>query len=324
MTKVNGAVVVPASTWARIALKPGYIILQQYGPETRVEFRRIEIKELPRVPSDIPPPEAKSPPLAVAPFTDADVQRIAPLPAAEQVEEVRKELKRRNPDFDGKMEPKIEDGVVTELRIVTDKVTDIAPIRVFDALRALDLWGTKVGDAGLAQFKDCKDLRWLKLRGTQVTDSGLTQFKDCTNLIDLDVSATRVGDTGMAYLKDCKNLTGLVLVETQVTDAGLPLLKGHENLSRLYLGDNPQLSDTGLAHLKGMLLKRLDIYNAGITDLTPLQGMPLEDIRLTPKKITKGLDILRDMKSLKTIGISWDQSWPAAEFWERYGKGEFK
>ena len=31
--------------------------------------------------------------------------------------------------------------------------------------------------------------------------------------------------------------------------------------------------------------------------------MPLEDIRLTPKNITQGLDILRDMKSLKTIGI---------------------
>ena len=44
----------------------------------------------------------------------------------------------------------------------------------------------------------------------------------------------------------------------------------------------------------------------------------------TPKNITKGLDILRDMKSLKTIGIEWDKAWPAAEFWERYDKGEFQ
>jgi hypothetical protein len=62
----------------------------------------------------------------------------------------------------------------------------------------------------------------------------------------------------------------------------------------------------------------------GVTDLTPLQAMPLEDIRLTPKNITKGLNILRDMKSLKTIGLNHLQAWPAAEFWERYGKGEFK
>jgi hypothetical protein len=54
--------------------------------------------------------------------------------------------------------------------------------------------------------------------------------------------------------------------------------------------------------------------------------MPLEDIRFTPKKITKGLDILRDMTSLKTIGIGLDntQAWPAGEFWARHEKGEFK
>jgi hypothetical protein len=84
------------------------------------------------------------------------------------------------------------------------------------------------------------------------------------------------------------------------------------------------VSDAGLAKFKGMPLRALGIDNTDITDLTPLQGMPLKDIRLTPKNITRGLDILRDMKSLNTIGIAWDQSWPAAEFWERYDKGEFK
>jgi hypothetical protein len=52
--------------------------------------------------------------------------------------------------------------------------------------------------------------------------------------------------------------------------------------------------------------------------------MPLEDIHLTPKNISRGLDILRSMKSLKTIGIDWYKAWPAAEFWDRYDKGEFK
>ena len=36
------------------------------------------------------------PPAAIAPFTDADVKRISALPAAQQIEEVRKELIRRN------------------------------------------------------------------------------------------------------------------------------------------------------------------------------------------------------------------------------------
>ena len=58
--------------------------------------------------------------------------------------------------------------------------------------------------------------------------------------------------------------------------------------------------------------------------MRPLQGMPLAELSLAVKNITQGLAVLREMKSLKTIGIAPDRAWPAAEFWERYDKGEFK
>jgi hypothetical protein len=347
-------------------------------------------------------------PKSLAPFTDADVRRIAALPAAQQVEEVRKELKRRNPGFDGQMEHKIEGGVVTQLRIVSDQVTDIAPIRVFDALRALhcrgthtykadhtfksnglladltplegmNLWAlislnlsnTKVGDAGMVHFKDCKNLLELDLWNTKVTDAGLAHFKDCKGLTDLTLGATRVsdtglvqfhdckalkrlnvgstkvsdaglanfkdrkdltflwvqdtqvGDAGLAHFQDCKALSSLNLAGTKVSDVGLAHFKGCKNLKYLYV-DRSQVGDAGLAQFKGMRLMELNIANTAITDLTPLQGMPLEHVRLTPKNITRGLDILHDMKSLKTIGIEWRQAWPTAEFWQRYDRGEFK
>jgi hypothetical protein len=83
------------------------------------------------------------------------------------------------------------------------------------------------------------------------------------------------------------------------------------------------VSEAGLEHLKGMPLKKLYIAGTDVTDLKPLQGIPLEYFRLTPKNITKGLDRLRDMKSLKTIGIEGNQAWPAAEFWNRHDRGEF-
>jgi hypothetical protein len=315
---------------------------------------------------------------AVAPFTDADVRRIAALPAAEQVEQVRKELMRRNPGFDGKVEHKIEDGVVTELRIVTDQVTDIAPIRVFNALRVLDCSGTfynrpnglladlrplkgmnlaglthlnlshtKVSDAGMVYFKDCKNLTFLDLWETKVTDEGLANFQGCKNLSLLNLGTTRASDAGLVHFKNCKNLTALYLFWTNVSDAGLVHFQDCKDLSKLNLAgtrvsdvgvahfkncknlthlhlDHTQVGDAGLAQFKGMPLTVLWIDKTGITDLTPLQGMPLEDIRLTPKNISRGLNILRDMKSLKTIGVGWDRSWPAAEFWERYDKGEFK
>ena len=319
----------------------------------------------------------KDEPPKVQPKLDHWLQRVAALPAEQQVEEVRKELMRRNPGFDGKLEHKIEGGVVTEFRIVTDQVTDIAPIRVFNALRVLgcggtwtnkangqladltplkgmnladltrlDLMDTKVTDAEMVCFKECKNLTALLLYRTQVGDAGLVHFQDCKDLTVLRLDATQVSDAGLAHLKGCKALTEVFLGYTKVSDAGLANFKDCTNLSHLFLNDtqvsdaglshfkdcknltavainNTRVGDAGLAYLKGMPLRFLYLYNTAITDLTPLQGMLLEKITLTPKNITRGLDILRETKSLKTIGISYNQSWPAAEFWERYDKEEF-
>jgi hypothetical protein len=52
--------------------------------------------------------------------------------------------------------------------------------------------------------------------------------------------------------------------------------------------------------------------------------MNLKELYLTPKNITKGLDLIRQMRSLKTIGLSWhDNEFPPAEFWKKYDAGEF-
>ena len=141
-------------------------------------------------------------------------------------------------------------------------------------------------------------------------------------LMHLNLENTKVGDAGLVNFEGCKNLTVLGLHGTRVGDAGLIHFKDCKHLRKLYVNAS-NVSDAGLAHFKGMSLTMLWICDTGITDLRPLQGMPLEDIRLTPKKITQGLDILREMKSLKTIHIGWSQSLPAAEFRERYDKGEF-
>jgi Leucine-rich repeat (LRR) protein len=183
------------------------------------------------------------------PFPDADVQRIAALPAAVQVEEVRQELMRRNKGFDGALKHQIEGDVVTELSLegpTCDQVTDLSPVRALVGLKSLG--------GRLPQLSDLSPLKEMKL-------------------------------------------TELSLEARQVKD---------------------------LSPLKGMPLKTLSVYATGVTDLTPLQGMPLEEIRLTPKNITKGVDILRKLNSLKTVGTDAHQSWPAAEFWARYDKGEFK
>jgi serine/threonine protein kinase len=121
---------------------------------------------LARVPSGAPSPEAKTPP-AVAPFTDAEVKRIAALPAAEQVEEVRKELMRRNPGFDGTLTPTIENGVVRGLKISGKDVTDLSPVRALVGLKVL--WCQKGPLSDLSPLKGMP-LTGLGLWATQVRD----------------------------------------------------------------------------------------------------------------------------------------------------------
>ncbi|MFI5459556.1 MAG: hypothetical protein ACHRXM_29375 [Isosphaerales bacterium] len=117
----------------------------------------------------------------------------------------------------------------------------------------------------------------------------------------LNCAHTKVSDASLADIKDCKDLTQLFLAGTQVSDAGLAHLKHRKDL------------------------KRLGLQGTKVAGLSSLKDMPLEEIRLTPKNITRqGLNVLRNMRSLKSIGTDWNQVWPAAEFWARYEKGEFK
>jgi hypothetical protein len=57
--------------------------------------------------------------------------------------------------------------------------------------------------------------------------------------------------------------------------------------------------------------------------LTPLDGMKLTFISITPKNIQKGMEVLRRMNSLKTIAVGLD-ALPADVFWKRYDAGDFK
>jgi hypothetical protein len=125
-------------------------------------------------------------------------------------------------------------------------------------------------------------------------------------------------------VRDLSPLKGLPLTEIALSHCrelqDVSPLKGLP-LSVLLL-DDTKVRD--LEPLTEMPLKKLYIDAPGVTDVTPLQTLQLEEIRLTAKNITRGLEILRAMKSLKTIGPEHYQAWPAADYWARYDKGEFK
>ena len=112
-------------------------------------------------------------------------------------------------------------------------------------------------------------------------------------------------------------LSSLEFNATNVTD--LSPLQGMP-LTRLWFG-NAQVAD--LSPLKGMGLTSLACNGNKLSDLSPIAEMNLTEVYLTPKSITNGLDIIRQMKSLTTIGLDGPNKWPAAEFWKKYDAGEF-
>ncbi len=88
-------------------------------------------------------------------------------------------------------------------------------------------------DAGLATFKNCRNLRDLSLIGSPVTGAALEHFKDCANLSIVALARTRAGDKGLERLKEFKNLISVNLAHTQVTDAGMLQLTACKNLTFL-------------------------------------------------------------------------------------------
>jgi len=155
-------------------------------------------------------------------------------------------------------------------------------------------------------------------------------------LTRLSIQSNQIGDlsplTGMALtilhfgnnrISDLSPLAGMPLMRlsiegNQISD--LSPLAGM-SLTRLVCGEN-QISD--LSPLGGMPLMRLSIEGNQISDLSPLAGMPLTHLIFSPATVNQGIEVIRNMNTLQSIGIRRHHYMPAAEFWERYDAGEFK
>jgi hypothetical protein len=113
--------------------------------------------------------------------------------------------------------------ISVDFRAVADQVNDAAlenlkPVGA--QLVWLNLAGSKVTDAGLAQVAALKNLQRLHLEKTGVGDDGVAHLKALAELRYLNLYGTKVGDKSLAALKGLKNLQSLFLWQTSVTDAG--------------------------------------------------------------------------------------------------------
>jgi hypothetical protein len=94
---------------------------------------------------------------------------------------------------------------------------------------------------------------------------------------------------------------------------GLVQLADCRNLTQLWVG---YTNVSALAPLKGLKLTLLHCQGAGVTDLSPLVGMPLEELKCDFQP-ERDADILRSIKTLKNINGK-----PAEEFWKEVNAGK--
>jgi serine/threonine protein kinase len=212
------------------------------------------------------------------------------------------------------------------------RVRDLAPLKDMP-LSSLELWGcSRVNDltplAGMPlRSLNLKSVTMQKLTPLKGMPLNTLSLWECRTVSDLSplrgLPLTSLNLCGCVLVDDLSPLEGMRLTWLHIAGSHVHDLKPLEGmpLSRLEASRTP-LSD--LAPLIGMPLTQLLVDNCRhLRDLSPLKAMNLQEVTMTPKNIETGMEILREMKSLQTIGTSGERKLAAAEFWRRYDAGEF-
>ena len=235
------------------------------------------------------------------PFEDW-LKAVAKQPADQQVESVMAELKKRNPGFDGKEKHTAEGPTVVALQLVSDDLTDIAPLRALAGLKRLTCSGSLPGKGKLANLKPLHGLKLtaLDVRWSRVSD--LTPLADMP-LTDLNLA----GNVGVVDLTPLKALPLTQLrLEGNLRVTDLTPLKGRP-LTALNVAET-QIAD--LAPLTGMKLTELSVHGTPVQDLALLKGMPLRSVTCD-FVAARDTELLRGLKSLERINNK-----KAKEFWD--------
>ena len=185
-------------------------------------------------------------------------------------------------------------------------VSDLAPLTGMP-LESLILENTPVADLSVLKGMP---LKVLKIQNTKVTDFSFLEGMKLTHLNVLNMPFNDLNS-----LRDMP-LDTLWLTGSKVTD--LTPLSG----TRLVSLDVAETEVTDLTPVGTMSsLRWFNIANSPVSDLSPLAGLSLERIVLSPERIRKGIDSIRNMKSLVYIQTEIEQNLEASEFWKRYDLG---
>jgi serine/threonine protein kinase len=196
---------------------------------------------------------------------------------------------------------------LTSLSLAGTGVSDLAPLKGMP-LEALVLTNSKVFDA--------KPLQGLQLHSLAI-DS--TPIADLTALLGLPLTSLDISNTKVTHLAGLAGmpLERLSLNRTQVKD--LAPLKGMR-LTMLQL-DRVPVSE--LKPILNMPLTWLVLSGTDIRDVSALKDLPLEHLVLPKRSGVKGVEALKDVRSLREIGYDADGRGQApAAFWKTFEAGK--
>ncbi len=198
-------------------------------------------------------------------------------PAVDDIEQVRNDLAKRNPRWDGKFaESQMRDKRIVKLTLRVDHITDITPLADLLDLEELTL-NVNQGMETKTTLKDIEPLRkltklnYLKLAGFPVKN------------IDA--------------LRAIKELRSFHMSDTQVKD--LTPLEGHPIVSL-------RISGTPVENLRGLEKSKLEILQADYSyNLVSLEGMPTKRIKHVGinSTLVPSLDALKNADQLEYLDI---------------------
>ena len=223
-------------------------------------------------------------------------------------------IRAKNPDYTGQGQFKIDEGG-NPIAIGLDNcnITDIS------ALQGMKLQGLYL------QACPIEDISVLK--GMPLVELALekTKVKDLSPLSgNKTLQKLYLGGSGVEDLSPLKGapISELNLVDTHIKKldgvAGMPIkmlwLTGSPVEDITSLRSCPELVSLtlhktnvkDLSPLSGTRLQRLHIAETPVTDLSPLTGMALTRLVFTKERITKGLEAIQTMPSLRELGSKFD------------------
>jgi hypothetical protein len=278
------------------ASKDGKLVCQELVTIARHGHRVVRVSREASAAEQATETAAGKPPQAAARWE----RSVVALPAEAQVTALAARLKQLNPDFDGTINPTIENGIVTGLEFLTNRVADISPIRAFPRLTALNC---RSGGMVRGMYSDLTLLKGMPLKSL---NGSLTSVSDLTPLSGMPLTDLFLDNT---FISDLSPLEGMSL---KVLNCSYSKVSSLAPLKRMHLRvlwcNHTQIAD--LSPLKGMPLEWITIHGTNVSDLSPLMGMPLTQIFLDFDR-KRDREVLLTFKKLQKINDK-----PPAEFWK--------